>query len=192
MSRHKPRIIAVICALCILIALILLVLVYYPRQKEQQEWEARLNAVYSASDVSDEEIVRAVVELYFEMTAETYTGNRALDNYFLLSPDSSYEACHAYFNRKAEGMFSDPVYDFQYQLDIETIELSGDTGTVTAKFYIRFRYEPPDEFPADMPSGIDVLYTLGMERTDGHWLIGDIQTNSSEDAAARSIGYLQG
>ena len=186
MSRHKPRIIAVICALCILIALILLVLVYYPRQKEQQEWEARLNAVYSASDVSDEEIVRAVVELYFEMTAETYTGNRALDNHFLLSPDSSYEACHAYFNRKAEGMFSDPVYDFLYQLDIETIELSGDTGTVTAKFMITARYPELDEF-----SGMNVLYTLGMERTDGHWLIGDIQTNSSEDAAARSVGYKQ-
>ena len=191
MSRRWKWTLIAFCALCILIVAILLffTMVYDPSHGQQNELETRLSAVYSDSAASDEEIVRTVVELYFEITAEAYTGNRTLDNHFLLSPDSSYEACHAYFNQQAARMFPNPIYDFQYRLTIESIELSGDTGTVTAEFYIRYRYEPVDEYPPEVSSGMNVLYTLGLERTEGRWSIGDIQTNSSEDAAARSVGY---
>ena len=188
MSRRWKWTLIAFCALCILIVAILLffTMVYDPSHGQQNELETRLSAVYSDSAASDEEIVRTVVELYFEITAEAYTGNRTLDNHFLLSSDSSYEACHAYFNQQAARMFPNPIYDFQYRLTIESIELSGDTGTVTAEFMITYRYPELDH-----SSGMNILYTLGLERTEGRWLIGDIQTNSSEDAAARSAGYKQ-
>ena len=165
MSRRWKWTLIAFCIFCILLFLLLIILMAYdPSHGQQNELETRLSAAYFDADTSDEEIVRTVVELYFEITAEAYTGNRTLDNHFLLSSDSSYEACHAYFNQQAARMFPNPIYDFQYRLTIESIELSGDTGTVTAEFMITYRYPELDH-----SSGMNILYTLGLERTEGRW-----------------------
>lgn len=155
-------------------------------ETEQAVFEAQVASAYEANEMSDENVIETVINTFFDMNAKIYAGIQTLDNSFIMDDSIQYAACHDYFEEQARNMFSKEIYYPEYDVTVNAISIDGNTANVTAKFLFTYVYEPTE---TDR-SGISVKYNFTLEKINGEWLIGDIQTNSSEDIAARECGYL--
>lgn len=154
-------------------------------ETEQAAFEAQVANAYNAVEMTDEDVIETVISTYFDMAANIYAGLQTLDDSFILDDSPQYAACHNYFETQARKMFSKEIFSPEHEITVDSISINGNTADVTARFLFTYVYEPTE---TDR-SGISVKYDFTLEKSNGEWLIGDIQTNSSEDMAARECGY---
>lgn len=154
-------------------------------QTGQAAFESRINAAYADTGATDEELIDVVTTTYLEMTAALYSGISGLDRTFILNDSEEFAPCHTYFEQSHRNEFAgEQLHDPEYTVTVNSITTAGNCAEAKATLFFSWRYAQ-----LDFDSGLSVDYTFTLEKVQGAWLIGDIQTNAFEDTQWRLCGY---